>query len=180
MEAIAITLFQAQQPLYEIRVRTFNDAFLGEVAFAFLGLFGENVPFEGLLVGDLAGAGYFEPFLCTGVRFDLGHFRMLLMFTLLADAHWRITYGAVWAIGSAKVRKINEKSHESIRLGGFFVARRGNLLSRRAGGPSKILSFWLFVLLFLRLRRPDRQHPLAFHLRHAFQHTGFIEALGEF
>ena len=66
-------LFQAQQPLYEIRVRRGDDAFLGHVAFAFLGLFGKNVPFEGLLVGDLTGAGYFEPFLGTGIRFNLGH-----------------------------------------------------------------------------------------------------------
>jgi hypothetical protein len=103
-------LLEAQQPLYEIRVRRGDDAFLGEVAFAFLGLFGEDVPFEGLLVGDLTGAGYFEPFLGTGVRFYLGHCRMLLMFTLLADPHRRITYGAVWAIGSAKVYKYYKKA----------------------------------------------------------------------
>src|ERR1700761_8716554 len=110
---------------------------------------------------------------------------MLLKFTLLADPHWRITYGAVWAIGSAKVRK---KAANPIDLRGFladFISAAGwrrSILRKTGRRPGQILSLrlFLFVLLFLRLRRPDRQHPLAFHLRHAFQHTGFVQALGEF
>jgi hypothetical protein len=67
-------LLEAEQALYEIRMRMANETFLGHVALAFLGFLGENVTFERLLVSDLAGAGYFETLLGTRVRFDLWHF----------------------------------------------------------------------------------------------------------
>ena len=69
-----VRLLQTQQALYEIRMRMADNAFLGHVALAFLGFLGEDVTFEGLLVSDLAGAGYLEPLLGTRVRFDLWHF----------------------------------------------------------------------------------------------------------
>src|SRR5882724_4878507 len=37
-----------------------------------------------------------------------------------------------------------------------------------------------FVLLFLRFGRPDGQHTLAFHFRHAFQHPRVVQPFGEF
>jgi hypothetical protein len=49
-----------------------------EIAFAFLGFLGKNVTFEGFLVGDLPGAGYFEPLLGTGIRLDLWHFNYVV------------------------------------------------------------------------------------------------------
>jgi len=49
-------------------------AILAEVAFATFGLFGKNVTFERFLVRDLPGACYLEPFLGTGIRFNLWHF----------------------------------------------------------------------------------------------------------
>ena len=67
-------LLEAEQALYEIRMGRANETFLGHVALAFLGFLGEDVTFEGLLVSDLAGTGYFEPLLGTRVRFDLWHF----------------------------------------------------------------------------------------------------------
>ena len=70
----AAGLLETQQALYEIRVRTAHNTLLGHIALAFLGFLGEDVAFEGLLVSDLAGAGYFEPLLGTRVRFDLWHF----------------------------------------------------------------------------------------------------------
>jgi hypothetical protein len=70
----AACLFEAEQTLYEIRMGRAHNAFLGHVALTFLGFLGEDVTFEGLLVSDLAGAGYFEALLGTRVRFDLWHF----------------------------------------------------------------------------------------------------------
>ena len=67
-------LFQPQQPLYKIRVRMADNTLLGHIALAFLGFLCKDVTFEGLLVSDLAGAGYFEALLGTRVRFDLWHF----------------------------------------------------------------------------------------------------------
>ena len=67
-------LFQSQEPFYEIRIGRGYDAFLGEVAFAFLGFLGEDVAFERLLVGDLTGARHFEALLGTGIRFNLRHY----------------------------------------------------------------------------------------------------------
>ena len=89
-------LLEAEQALYEIRVRTADHAFLGHVALAFLGFLGEDVTFERLLVSDLAGAGYFEALLGTRVRFDLWHFECFCCSTLMAAPHRRDTYGAGW------------------------------------------------------------------------------------
>jgi hypothetical protein len=50
----------------------YNTIF-AERAFTAFRLFGKNVTFEGLLVRDLAGAGYFESFFGTGVCFNLWH-----------------------------------------------------------------------------------------------------------
>ena len=72
-------LLEAEQTLYEISMRRADYAFLGHVALAFLGFLSENVTFEGLLVSDLAGAGYLKTLLGTRVRFDLWHFEMLFM-----------------------------------------------------------------------------------------------------
>jgi len=48
-------------------------AILVQVTFAAIRLFGKNVTFEGLLMRDLAGAGYFKSFFGTGVCFNLWH-----------------------------------------------------------------------------------------------------------
>jgi hypothetical protein len=44
-----------------------------EFAFAAITLFSKNVTFEGFLMRDLAGAGYFESFFGTRVCFNLWH-----------------------------------------------------------------------------------------------------------
>jgi hypothetical protein len=49
------------------------NAILVEIPFAAIRLFSKNVTFEGLLMCDLAGAGYFKSFFGTGVRFNLWH-----------------------------------------------------------------------------------------------------------
>jgi hypothetical protein len=95
-------LFQPEEPLYKIHMRMAYDAFLGHVALAFLGFFGQDVTFEGLLVSDLAGAGDFKPLLGTRVRFDLWHFECFTCESLLADSHRRTTYGAIWGCKSIK------------------------------------------------------------------------------
>ncbi len=51
-----------------------DNPFVSHIALAFLGLFSKDVTFEGLLVGDFAGAGYFKPLFGTGIRFYLWHF----------------------------------------------------------------------------------------------------------
>ena len=50
-----------------------NDAILTQRAFTLLGLLSEDVAFKRFLVGDLSCAGYFEPFLGTGVRLYFRH-----------------------------------------------------------------------------------------------------------
>jgi hypothetical protein len=50
-----------------------NNTIFVECAFTAFRLFGKNVTFEGLLMCDLAGAGYFESFFGTGVCFNLWH-----------------------------------------------------------------------------------------------------------
>ena len=71
-------LFESEQPFYKIHVRSSDFPFLAEITFAFLGLLSKNVAFEGLLVGDLPRAGYFEPLLGTGIRLDLWHFECVV------------------------------------------------------------------------------------------------------
>jgi hypothetical protein len=44
-----------------------------EVTFAAITLFSKNVTFEGFLMRDFSGAGYFESFFGTGVCFNLWH-----------------------------------------------------------------------------------------------------------
>ena len=78
-ERVLTGLLEAEQALYEIRMRRADNTFLGHVALAFLGFLGEDVTFEGLLVSDLAGAGYFKTLFGTRVRFDLWHFEMLFL-----------------------------------------------------------------------------------------------------
>jgi hypothetical protein len=89
-------LLETQQPHYKRLVGSADDPRFTEIALAFLGFLGEDMPFERLLVGDLSRSRYFEPLLGAGVRFDLRHWRMLLCNSLLADPHRRIAYGAVW------------------------------------------------------------------------------------
>ena len=74
-----LKLLQSQQTLYKIDVGFMNHTVFVEPAFAAIRLFSKNVTFEGLLMGDLAGAGYFESFFGTGVRFYLWHFKYLLL-----------------------------------------------------------------------------------------------------
>src|ERR1700679_2092780 len=96
-------LFQAQKPFYKVQVSLADFAFFGHDALALLGFFSEDMTFERFLEGDLPGAGYLKPLFCTRIGSNLWHFKCFCCTTLLADPHRRITYGAVWAIGSAKV-----------------------------------------------------------------------------
>ena len=89
-------LFQPQKPFYEIEVSLADFAFFGHETLALLGFFGKNVPFECFLEGNFTRAGYPEPFLGTGIRFDLRHITCFFCNSLLAGPHWRSTYGAVW------------------------------------------------------------------------------------
>ena len=79
-----------------------HNAFLIEVAFAFLGLLGQDMTFESSLEGDLSGAGDLEPLFGTRIGFNLWHFKCFLHDTLLADPHRRNTYGAVWVNGAQR------------------------------------------------------------------------------
>lgn len=97
-----------------------DDAFLGEVAFAFLGLFGKNVPFEGFLVGDLSGTCDFEPFLGTGVRFDLRHCRMLFMYY---PAGGSAPANHLWSRLGYWERKGTYNIWKKPPGGGFFIAQ---------------------------------------------------------
>ena len=63
-------------------------------AFALLGFLGKNVAFKRFLVCDLPRAGDLEPFLGTGVCFNLGHYRMFYFYTLLAFR----TGGNLWSL----------------------------------------------------------------------------------
>ena len=67
-------LFESEQPFNKIHMGSSDFSLLAEIAFAFLGFLSKNVTFEGFLVGDLPRSGYLEPFLGTGIRFDLRHF----------------------------------------------------------------------------------------------------------
>ena len=58
-----------------------NDAILTQRAFTLLGLLSEDVAFKRFLVGDLSCAGYFEPFLGTGVRLYFWHDLSMFIFT---------------------------------------------------------------------------------------------------
>ena len=49
------------------------NAIFVEGPFAAIRLFSKNVTFEGFLMRDLAGAGYFKSFFGTGVCFNLWH-----------------------------------------------------------------------------------------------------------
>jgi hypothetical protein len=49
-----------------------NTVFI-QVAFTAIRLFSKDVTFEGLLMRDLTGAGYFKSFFGTGVCFNLWH-----------------------------------------------------------------------------------------------------------
>ena len=84
-------LFEPQQAFDKIRIGSANDTFLAEGALAFFGFFGQDVTFEGLLEGDLTGAGHFKPLLGTRVGLNLWHFKCFLYDTLLADPHRRNT-----------------------------------------------------------------------------------------
>jgi hypothetical protein len=53
----------------------YNTIFV-EATFAAITLFSKNVTFEGFLMRDLAGAGYFESFFGTGVCFNLWHVKL--------------------------------------------------------------------------------------------------------
>ena len=55
-----------------------------ERTLTFLGLFGQNVPLKGFLVGDLPGAGNFEPLFGTGVGLNFWHYLNIYFYTLLA------------------------------------------------------------------------------------------------
>jgi hypothetical protein len=52
-----------------------NTVFV-QVAFTAIRLFSKDVTFEGLLMRDLAGAGYFKSFFGTGVCFNLWHVKL--------------------------------------------------------------------------------------------------------
>ena len=53
-----------------------NSALLFHQAFALLAFFGEDVSFESFLESNFPGAGDFEPFFGTRVRFNLWHLMM--------------------------------------------------------------------------------------------------------
>jgi len=50
-----------------------NNTIFVEGPFTAIRLFSKNVTFEGFLMRDFAGAGYFESFFGTGVCFNLWH-----------------------------------------------------------------------------------------------------------
>ena len=65
--------------------------------------------FESFLVGNFTCAGYFEPLFGTRIGLNLGHFLSGLNYTLLADPHWQITFGADWANMHTKMeRKVSQ------------------------------------------------------------------------
>ena len=74
------SLLHAQQALYEIEVGMANRSFYSHCSFAFGRFLGEDVAFERFLKGDFSGAGYFKPFLGTGICFNLGHFSPIYLF----------------------------------------------------------------------------------------------------
>jgi hypothetical protein len=53
-----------------------NDSFLFHEPFAFLRLFGEDMPLKSLLESDFPGAGDLEPFFGTRICFNLWHLMM--------------------------------------------------------------------------------------------------------
>jgi hypothetical protein len=66
-----------------------NGAFLFHQAFAFLAFFGEDMPLEGFLESDLAGAGDFESLFGTRIGFNLWH--LVMRFKMIPC--WRICTG---------------------------------------------------------------------------------------
>jgi hypothetical protein len=72
-------LLKSQQTFYKIQVRFVNHTILAECTLAAFGFFGKNVTFERFLVCDLPRARYLEPFLGTGIRFNLWHFNYLFL-----------------------------------------------------------------------------------------------------
>lgn len=92
-----MNLFEPQKALHEIQVGFVYCTVLIQRAFALFRFFRENVSLKRFLVSDLAGAGHFEPFLGTRVRFYLGHFYFFI-FTPCRRPARAETYGAMWAI----------------------------------------------------------------------------------
>jgi len=81
---IVKSLLHAQQTLYKIQVGRGYRTLESHGSFAFGGFLGEDVAFERFLKSNLSGAGYLEPFLGTGICFNLGHFSPVYDFTLPA------------------------------------------------------------------------------------------------
>jgi hypothetical protein len=89
-----LNLFEPEEALYEVHVRFVNSTIFAEGAFTFLGLFGKNVTFKRLLVGNLSRAGYFEPLFCARVSFNFWHYLVINFYTLLAFR----TGGLLWSL----------------------------------------------------------------------------------
>ena len=97
-------LFEPEQTLYKMSIRTTDNSLFVQVTFTFFWFLCQDMTFERLLVGDLAGAGHFKPLFGTWVGLYLWHFCSFFDYTLLAGPHRRTTFGALWAIKwSAKV-----------------------------------------------------------------------------
>jgi hypothetical protein len=71
-----------------------NSTILAKGAFTLLRLFGKNVAFKRLLVGNFSRAGYFEPFFRARVGFNLWHYFVINFYTLLAFR----TGGNLWSL----------------------------------------------------------------------------------
>ncbi|HTR30102.1 MAG TPA: hypothetical protein VMH27_12580 [Puia sp.] len=66
-------LFKPQEPFYKIQIGRRNFAFLAHQALALFGFLRKNVTLERFLVGNFAGARYFEPLFGTRIRSNLWH-----------------------------------------------------------------------------------------------------------
>ncbi len=89
-----LNLLEPEQALYEVQVRLVNSTIFAEGAFTFLRLFGKNVSFKRLLVGNLSRAGYFEPLFGARVSFNFWHYLYINFYTLLAFR----TGGHLWSL----------------------------------------------------------------------------------
>lgn len=89
-----LNLFEPEQALYKVHIRFVNSTIFAEGAFTFLRLFGKNVSFKRLLVGDLSRACYFKPLFCARVCFNFWHYLYVYFYTLLAFR----TGGHFWSL----------------------------------------------------------------------------------